>query len=113
MIDLITPNDFRGDPYGRLTNQCAHIILGLGPAWLALMVSPALAVALLVAFALFELWQWRRMGGTLADSAADLFFFAGGWSFAFVCAPGAPWHSSIIIIAVGVVLVAHTRSAAR
>ena len=34
MLDLGTPDDFRGDPYGWLTNQMSHVLAGLGGAWL-------------------------------------------------------------------------------
>ena len=105
MLDLATPDDFRGDPYGWLTNQMSHVLAGLGGAWLAMTLAAALGVtghsleriaggpvnapALigLVAAALasgsLEVVQLRR-GGTLVDSLAD---------FAFVLA-GAVWTVS-------------------
>ena len=34
MLDLGTPDDFRGQPYAWLTNQMAHVLAGLAGAWL-------------------------------------------------------------------------------
>ena len=40
MFDLGTPDAFRGDPYGWLTNQMSHVLVGLGGAWL-MALAPA------------------------------------------------------------------------
>ena len=94
MLDLGTPDDFRGDPYGWLTNQMSHVLAGLAGAWLIELTvrsvgvgSGAAAGAGVVAVALasgaLEAWQLRR-GGTLGDGLQD---------FAFVLA-GALWSAS-------------------
>ena len=44
MLDLGTPDDFRGDPYGWLTNQMAHVLCGLGGAWLVATLAGRLGI---------------------------------------------------------------------
>ncbi|MFO1141183.1 MAG: hypothetical protein U1E59_02140 [Amaricoccus sp.] len=39
MRDLLTPDAFRGDPYGWLTNQMSHVLAGLAGAWLVLTLA--------------------------------------------------------------------------
>ena len=94
MLDLLTPDAFRGDPYGWLTNQMSHVLAGLGGAWLVLHLAVlvgaagrapelgALAAAALTSAGL-EVFQFRR-GGAVSDGLQD---------FAFVIA-GAHWTVS-------------------
>ena len=99
MLYLATPDDFRGDPYGWLTNQMSHVLAGLGGAWLAMRLATflgvtghaleriiggsvdALALVGLFAAALasgsLEVVQLRR-GGTLMDSLTDFAFVLSG-----------------------------------
>src|SRR6478735_380660 len=94
MLDLGTPDDFRGDPYGWLTNQMSHVLAGLGGAWLVALIVRSLGLSggaaawLAVALAALasgslEVLQLRR-GGGLRDGIED---------FAFVLA-GALWTAS-------------------
>ena len=34
MLNLGSPDEFRGDPYGWLTNQMSHVLLGVLVAWI-------------------------------------------------------------------------------
>lgn len=73
-MSLFAPDDFSGDPYGWLTNQAAHMLLGFGLAlWLGAWVMPF--------FALWEISQVRR-GGGVWDSIEDGIFVALGVALA-------------------------------
>lgn len=76
---MIDPDDFANDWYGWLTNQCGHIVLGLGVSVAMLWAwwwSPVVAAA--VYWFLVEGWmqRWRLW----RDSIMDTFFVMAGAS---------------------------------
>ena len=83
--DLNTPSDFRGDPYGELTNQSAHTFWGIVLAGVFCLVSlvrfgafPEKEIAAIVVtlpYLLNELFVQRWKGW---DTIADVFFYAIG-----------------------------------
>ena len=105
MLYLATPDDFRGDAYGWLTNQMSHVLAGLGGAWLVMTLAAAFGVtghsleriaggpvsapallgliAAVLASGTLEVVQLRR-GGALTDSLADFAFVLAGavWTVA-------------------------------
>ena len=80
---LLEPDDFAGDPYGWLTNQLSHWALGLLAAWALLALGAGAGWTLAAIAAAMCLWEARqlRLGGGLADGAAD-------WGFVML---GAIW----------------------
>jgi hypothetical protein len=80
MLGFGRPDDFRGDPYGWLTNQMSHVLCGIVGAWLVGLAgtSPLVALALVTfASAAVETVHLHR-GGGLGDSLADLGFVVSG-----------------------------------
>jgi hypothetical protein len=103
MLGFGRPDDFRGDPYGWLTNQMSHVLCGIVGAWLVgLAGASPLAVLALVTFAsaAVETVHLRR-GGRLGDSVADVVFVVSGavWHLE----PGVPLFLLIVVgLAIGV-----------
>jgi hypothetical protein len=80
MLGFGRPDDFRGDPYGWLTNQMSHVLCGIAGAWLVGLAgtSPLAALAVVIcASAAVEAVHLRR-GGRGGDSLADLGFVVSG-----------------------------------
>lgn len=83
--EINTPSDFRGDPYGELTNQCAHTFLGIlfaGAFCLASLVwfgafpeKEIVGVVVTLPYLLGELFAQRWRGW---DTISDVFFYAVG-----------------------------------
>lgn len=71
-MSLITPDDFRNDPYTAGINQLGHVVFGA-----ALATVLPLVVALLAILAL-ELFQLERLGGRKADYFQDVMFWGVG-----------------------------------
>jgi hypothetical protein len=109
MLGLGKPDDFRGDPYGWLTNQMSHVLVGIVGAWLLMQLGCppwcAVAAAALVS-ATVEAVQLRR-GGRLGDGITDLSYVAGG----------AAWHAAdgsvgiLLLLTLGLVLGVRVRAA--
>ena len=81
MLNLGTPDDFRGNPYlGRLTNQMSHLLLGIVAAWLLGLFGASawlcIAVVTIGAVAL-EAFHLSR-GGSTTDSFNDIGFIVLG-----------------------------------
>ena len=83
--EINTPSDFSGDPYGELTNQCAHTFFGLILAGIYCLASlvwfgefPHKEVAGIVVtlpYLLGEVFEQRWRGW---DTVADVFFYGIG-----------------------------------
>jgi hypothetical protein len=110
MLELGRPDDFRGDPYGWLTNQMSHVLVGITGAWLLMKLGCppwcAVAAAALVS-ATVEAVHLHR-GGRLGDTLADVAFVVSGavWHLE----PGVPLF---LLIALGFVLGVRSRLAER
>ena len=85
-VTLTTPDDFRGRPYGELTNQMAHALLGVVVSLVIVAVAvmltgeapyraPMIAVLLASYAAMEGLLQRRRGGWSFRDGFADFRFF--------------------------------------
>ena len=73
---MIDPDDFANDWYGWLTNQCGHIVLGLGAGLVVPIWGPVTMAAfywLVVEVVLQRNRLWR-------DSIMDTFFVMAGGS---------------------------------
>jgi hypothetical protein len=100
MLNLGSPDEFRGDPYGWLTNQMSHVLLGVLVAWIigyTVAIAPAwllIAVATLGAGAV-EVIHLRK-GGSIRDSLVDVGFvtLGAGWQ-----ACGGSWIAAVLIAA--------------
>jgi hypothetical protein len=80
MLGLGKPDDFRGDPYGWLTNQMSHVLCGIAGAWLVGLAgaSPLAALAVVTcASAAVETVHLHR-GGRLGDTLADVLYVVAG-----------------------------------
>jgi hypothetical protein len=103
MLELGRPDDFRGDPYGWLTNQMSHVLVGIVGAWLVGLAdtSPLAALAVITfASAAVEIVHLYR-GGRFGDSLADVVFVVSGavWHLE----PGVPLFLLIVVgLAIGV-----------
>jgi hypothetical protein len=103
MLGFGRPDDFRGDPYGWLTNQMSHVLCGIAGAWLVGLAgaSPLAALAVVTcASAAVETVHLHR-GGRRGDSLADLGFVVSGavWHLH----PGLPLFLLIVVgLAIGV-----------
>lgn len=83
--EINTPSDFRADPYGELTNQCAHTFLGLILAIVCSLVGlvwfgeypqkEGIGIAVTLPYILGEVFAQRWRGW---DTVADVFFYAIG-----------------------------------
>jgi hypothetical protein len=70
------PDDFPGNPYGELTNQLGHMVLGMV---LSLAFVPALAVPVIVGAAYWVVWEAAVQRLTLwADVLNDTANVMGG-----------------------------------
>lgn len=71
---ILFPDDQPNDPYGWVSNQAAHAMIGFG---LSLVVGPIIAV--LAYFIAWEvLYQVRKLGGKWKDSVTDTLFVTVG-----------------------------------
>jgi hypothetical protein len=110
MLGLGRPDDLRGDPYGWLTNQMSHVLVGIVGAWALMNLGCppwcALAAACLVS-AMVEAVHLHR-GGRLGDSLADVVFVVSGsvWHLH----PNLPFF---LLISLGLVLGVRNRLAER
>ena len=77
---LCIPDDFAGDWYGWLTNQCGHVVIGLVPAGIAwFMSAPMLAAFLTIIGAYFLVVEVLLQRLQLPwDSFVDTWFVALG-----------------------------------
>ena len=88
MLDLGTPDDFRGDPYGWLTNQMSHVLAGLAGAWLVALVVRTIGFDVDTAASV-----WRRRSGARlrrargAGSSAAAARSATAWRTSPSCSP--------------------------
>src|SRR5690242_8812368 len=111
MLDLLSPDDFRGNPYGWLTNQMSHVLAGLAGAWLVALVLGSLGlgaggaaglcvVAVALASGAVEALQLCR-GGKLVDGLQDAGFVLAGalWSASGGALP--LWLAVAFALAVG------------
>jgi len=83
--EINTPSDFRSDPYGELTNQCAHAFFGQILACLFCLASlvwwgdfpekEGAALFVTLPYIWGELIEQRWRGW---DTVADIFFYAVG-----------------------------------
>jgi hypothetical protein len=83
--EINTPSDFEADPYGELTNQCAHAFFGLILAvvfcfsylawWGEYPHKEVAGVVVTLPYLLGELFEQRWRGW---DTVADVFFYAIG-----------------------------------
>ena len=104
MLDLGTPDDFRGQPSAWLNNQMSHFLVGIAGAWLLMRLGVpgwgGVLGAALTSCAI-EVVQLRR-GGTVSDGLTDFLYVVAGALWQAV--GGAFWLFAIIAIdlAVGV-----------
>ena len=89
MPDFFAPDAFPGDPYGWLTNQAGHFVLGLVLfAVLAWMTGRRPALAWLAAlYAGWEAWQLTIVWD-IADAVADWLFVMLGGAFGHAASHG-------------------------
>ena len=101
MLNLGSPEDFRGDPYGWLTNQMSHVLLGVLVAWIigsVVAIAPPwlLVVVAFLGAGAVEVIHLRE-GGSVRDSLVDVAFvtlgaawqaFGGSWIAALAVAAG-------------------------
>jgi hypothetical protein len=109
MLGLGKPDDFRGDPYGWLTNQMSHVLCGIVAAWVLMQLGCqpwcAVAVTALVS-ATVEAVHLHR-GGRLGDGITDLSYVVGG----------AAWQAAggslviLLLLTLGLVLGVRVRAA--
>jgi hypothetical protein len=101
MLTLGRPDDFRADPYGWLTNQMSHVLVGIAGAWIAgVLGAPAWAALSLVAGVAVALEALHlRRGGRFSDSVQDVTFVLLGalWQVG----SGDPFVAVIIIVDLG------------
>ena len=74
MLDLGHPDDFRGQPYPWLTNQMAHVLVGIAGSWILIALGMPGWGAILAAgltSGSVEALHFSR-GGTLRDGITDL-----------------------------------------
>ncbi|MDE0590412.1 hypothetical protein OU789_10785 [Halocynthiibacter sp. C4] len=106
---LFQPDDFQGDWYGWLTNQAAHVLLGMGIfAAVSLLFSHISKrpheMALIISAFGYGFFEYLQ-GGTFIDSVADWAFVMSGAFFAV-----AAWHMrrnimAGLVVSVGALLV--------
>jgi hypothetical protein len=95
MTDL--SSNFRGDPYGHVTNQCGHIVVGMA-AYVLSGVWGALAATLIGAIYLIG-WEWFVQRLRLFwDSLEDAAFVTTGALFVPFYLAG---YGSAVVITVG------------
>jgi hypothetical protein len=80
----IKPDAFSGDPYAHVTNQCGHLVIGLGIASLAAFAGLWWPIPLAAAagYWLFAEYVLQR-AGLFWDGIEDACFVAAGASFPF------------------------------
>lgn len=83
--EINTPSDFRDDPYGEFTNQCAHTFFGVvmaivfsltGLWWFGeFPQKEGIGIAVTLPYILGEVFEQRWRGW---DTVSDVFFYAIG-----------------------------------
>lgn len=95
--------DFQGDPYGAITNQSGHFILGLNLGYAASFLLPQITAVLLVTYLYFlvaeVLLQKLKMP---TDSFIDMAFVATGVAFASYVPH--QWEPAVILMAFDMLL---------
>lgn len=89
---LLIPDAYTNDWYGWVTNQSAHILLGIVIALITRRVWPAVVMAVL-----FEFLQWST---DIVDSVTDVSFTFAGALFYKIASDAILW-TAIAAFAVG------------
>ena len=80
----IRPDAFLSNPYGHVTNQCGHVVLGLAIASLAAFAGLWWPIPLAAAVAYWLVAEYvLQRAGLLLDGIEDAGFVAAGASFPF------------------------------
>jgi hypothetical protein len=99
----IEPDDYAGDAYGHVTNQCGHVVIGLALASLAAFAGLWWPIPLAAAVAYWLVAEYLlQRAGLVLDGIEDAGFVAAGASFPFTVTGS--WAQVGLVAAVGVVL---------
>jgi hypothetical protein len=99
----VSPEDFRADPYGHVTNQCGHVVLGLAIASVAAFADLWWPIPLAAAAAYWVIGEYGlQRAGLFWDGIEDAGFVAAGASFPLTVTGS--WLQIGLVAAVGVVL---------
>lgn len=98
-MKLSTPDAFWGDPYGHVTNQCAHFVVGV---WLAIVAVSwsGPATPLLVGSLYLIVWEIGVQRGRLwRDSLEDTVHVTTGAAVITAALQGGYWPVVAVLVA--------------